>query len=103
MRTRGTFGELAAARAIRHDLAAGVTAGQRMPCVVGGDSYTQLEWYTGCAAEGFAGYDPLVRGDPFYSVIMPEEGTPRWVGRPDEKHIVVLLIPGIVTVTRVTR
>lgn len=95
-RARSMDRELAAAQAIRADRAPG--AG----CVVATDSYTQLEWYTGCAAEGFAGYQPFDRGEALYVVSMDDERTARPYG-PGERHVPILVVPGRVTVTRVTR
>ena len=88
--------ELAAAQAIRADRTPG--AG----CVVATDSYTQLEWYTGCAAEGFAGYQPFERGEALYVVRMNDERTARPPG-PGERHVSILVVPDRVSVTRVTK
>jgi predicted membrane-bound mannosyltransferase len=95
-RARSMSRELAAAQAIRADRTPGVG------CVVATDSYTQLEWYTGCAAEGFASYQPFDRGEALYVVHMDDERTARPRG-PGERHDTILVVPGRVTVTRVTR
>ncbi len=90
--------ELAAAQAIRADLAARAARGLTTRCVVAANSYTQLEWYTGCAAEGFAGYDPASRGEPTY-VVAVRDAAPAPAAATDVTT--VLSRPGVVEVRRI--
>jgi hypothetical protein len=95
-RTAGNRATLIAAEAIRAD-----AAGAR--CLVTGDHYTQLEWYSGCRVEDVSPADSVARRLLVYVVLDPKAPTiPNLADFPAQPQQ-ILRLPGVVEVYRFGR
>jgi len=62
-----------------------------------GDSYVQLEWYTGCSSRDIPLPEAFARREPSYGVTYTGESLDQLPGR----HRILLDTPGVVRVVRI--